>query len=52
VYFNPSPGEPSRPRVLRLVNPLTLELEDGYYARVLVAYSYPSGLPEGFPGAT
>ena len=48
VYFSPRPGEPSRPRAKRLANPVTLELEDGYYARVLVAYGYPSGLPEGF----
>jgi len=47
VYFNPRPEEPSRPRVKRLVNPATLELEDGSYARVLVAYGFPAGLPEG-----
>jgi hypothetical protein len=47
VYFNPRPEEPMRPRVKRLVNPVTLELEDGSYARVLVAYGFPAGLPEG-----
>jgi adenylate kinase len=47
VYFNARPEEPSRPRVKRLVNPATLELEDGSYARVLVAYGFPAGLPEG-----
>jgi len=47
VYFNPRPEEPSRPRARRLVNPVTLELEDGSYARVLVAYGFPASLPEG-----
>lgn len=47
VYFNPRPEEPSRPRVKRLVNPATLELEDGSYARVLVAYGFLASLPEG-----
>jgi len=47
VYFNPRPEEPPRPRVKRLVNPATLELEDGSYARVLVAYGFPASLPEG-----
>jgi adenylate kinase len=47
VYFNARPEEPLRPRVKRLVNPATLELEDGSYARVLVAYGFPAGLPEG-----
>jgi type IV secretion system protein VirB4 len=47
VYFNPRPEEPMRPRVKRLVNPATLELEDNTYARVLVAYGFPAGLPEG-----
>jgi hypothetical protein len=47
VYFNPRPEEPTRPRVKRLVNPATLELEDGSYARVLVAYGFPASLPEG-----
>jgi len=47
VYFNARPEEPVRLRVKRLVNPATLELEDGSYARVLVAYGFPAGLPEG-----
>jgi hypothetical protein len=47
VYFNARPEEPMRPRVKRLVNPATLELEDGSYARVLVAYGFPASLPEG-----
>ena len=47
VYFNARPEEPVRLRVKRLVNPVTLELEDGSYARVLVAYGFPAGLPEG-----
>jgi hypothetical protein len=52
VHFNPKPEEkpeePRRPRVKRLLNPVTLELEDGSYARVLVAYRFPASLPEGF----
>jgi hypothetical protein len=48
VHFNPKPEEPRRPRAKRLVNPVTLELEDGSYARVLVAYKFPASLPEGF----
>jgi adenylate kinase len=47
VYFNARPEEPARPRVKRLVNPATLELEDNSYARVLVAYGFPASLPEG-----
>jgi len=45
--LNPRLWEPARPRAVRLVNPITIELEDGYYTRVLVTYAYPSGLPEG-----
>jgi len=48
VHFNPKPEEPKRPRVKRLLNPVTLELEDGSYARVLVAHKFPASLPEGF----
>jgi hypothetical protein len=47
AHFNPKPEEPKRPRVKGLVNPTTL-LEDGSYARVLVAYKFPTSLPEGF----
>ncbi|MEM4828020.1 MAG: DUF87 domain-containing protein [Desulfurococcaceae archaeon] len=49
LYFNAEKiGEPLRPRVRRLVNPFTLLLDDGRYARVLAVYRYPSSLPEGF----
>jgi hypothetical protein len=47
VYFNARPEEPMRPRARRPVNPATLELEDGSYARVLVAYGFPASFPEG-----
>ncbi|PNV81172.1 MAG: conjugal transfer protein TrbE [Fervidicoccus sp.] len=39
--------EPSRPKVKKLLDPFTLKLEDGSLARVLVAYRFPSALPEG-----
>lgn len=48
-YFSATKAEaPPRPRVRRLANPYTLELEGGSFARVLVAHRYPSMLPEGF----
>ncbi|MEM4476373.1 MAG: DUF87 domain-containing protein [Desulfurococcaceae archaeon] len=49
LYFNAERvGGLNRLRVKRLVNPFTLELEDGSKARVLAVYSYPANLPEGF----
>jgi len=48
VHFNPKLEEPKRPRVKRLINPVTLLLDDDSYARVLVAYKFPASLPEGF----
>lgn len=39
---------PSRPGVRGLAGIKTLYLVDGSYARVLVAYRYPSALPESF----
>lgn len=49
LYFNAERVESiNRPRVKRLVNPFTLELEDGSQARVLAVYRYPANLPEGF----
>jgi len=48
VHFNPKLEEPKRPRIKRIVNPTTLQLEDSSYARVLVAHKFPASLPEGF----
>jgi hypothetical protein len=39
---------PPRPRAVGLAGPRTLVLEDGTYARVLVAYRLPASLPEAF----
>jgi len=36
VYFNARPEEPARPRVKRLVNLATLELEDGSYVAFIL----------------
>jgi len=48
-YFSARPVESvPRPRKLGLLNPYTLRLEEGSYARVLVAYRFPAYLPEGF----
>jgi len=38
---------PKRAKVKRLLNPYTLSLSDGTLARILVAYRFPSNLPEG-----
>ncbi|MEM2004466.1 MAG: DUF87 domain-containing protein [Zestosphaera sp.] len=48
-YFNAKPVDAvPRPNVSRLVDPYTLLLDSNMYARVLVAYRFPSRLPEGF----
>lgn len=41
-------GPPPRPEVAGLAGVKTLCLSDGSYARVLIAYRYPSTLPESF----
>ncbi len=48
-YFSARPVEVVlRPKVRRLANLLTLELENKLYARVLATYRFPAYLPEGF----
>jgi hypothetical protein len=41
-----------RKRLKWLTVPVTIELDDGSFVRILVGYGYPSNLPEGFSGAT
>ncbi|MEM4481421.1 MAG: DUF87 domain-containing protein [Desulfurococcaceae archaeon] len=49
LHFNAEKvKEVDRPQIKRLVNPYTLLLDGGQYARVLAAYKFPALLPEGF----
>ncbi|MEM1679429.1 MAG: DUF87 domain-containing protein [Ignisphaera sp.] len=48
-YFNAKPVDTvPRPRTSKLVNPYTLLLSNSLYARILVAYRFPTYLPECF----
>lgn len=48
-YFSAKPVDTvPRPRALSPVNPYTLKLDNSMLVRILVAYRFPSHLPEGF----